>query len=141
MKLKSNTKISIIVILAAIASYFILVNIDDYNFATLTSPVGFENIGVASISSNDVIIVGNTAVPVNCKVEYGTNGNFPNSESDDDIMNMPHTEHSVKISNLEPSTKYNYRFAVEYENKVYRSNVSIFQTALSNAPMSLLPES
>lgn len=141
MKLESNTKISIIVIIAAIASYFILINIDDYNFATLTSPVGFEDIEVASISSNNVIIIGTTAVPVNCNVEYGTNGNFPNSESDNNTMNMPHTEHSVEISNLEPNTKYNYRFVVEYENKTYRSDVGIFQTAPSNAPMSLLPES
>ena len=141
MKLKSNSKISIIVILLAIASYFVLVNAVDYNFATLTSPVGFDNIGVASISSNDVIIVGNTAVPVICKVEYGTNGSFLNSETDNDTMNMPHTEHSVEISNLESDTKYNYRFVVEYENKVYRSDVGIFQTPPSNAPMSLLPES
>lgn len=83
----------------------------------------------------------NTVVPVNCKVEYGTNGNFPNSKSDNDTMNMPHTEHSVEISNLEPNTKYNYRFVVEYENKIYCSDMSIFQTVPSNAPMRLLPES
>ena len=81
------------------------------------------------------------AVPVNCKIEYGRNGNFPNSASDSNTMSMPHSEHSVEISNLESNTKYNYRFAVEYEKMVYRSDMNIFQTAPSDAPMSLLQES
>ena len=59
MKLKLNTKISILIIIAAIASYFVLINIVEYNFVILASTVGFENIGVVSISSNDVIIVVN----------------------------------------------------------------------------------
>ena len=140
MKLKYNTKISIIVIIAAIGSYFILVNVGSYNFATLTSPVEFENISISSITPNDVMIVGGTAVPVNCNVGYGTDGNFSNFASDNDLMKMSHTEHSVTISGLESDTKYNYQFVAEYDAKVYRSNMGVFQTAPSDAPMSLLSE-
>ena len=39
LKLKSNTKIAILLILAAIISYFLLINIVNYNFTTLTTPL------------------------------------------------------------------------------------------------------
>jgi len=136
LKLKSNTKISIIVIIFAIISYLFLVNVDGYNFATQTSPVGFENIKTINISSTEVTIVGNTTIPVNCTIEYGTNGIFSNTASDNDSMNMLHTKHSVEILNLEPDTKYNYRFVVEYDDKTYSSDMGIFQTTQSDAPMS-----
>lgn len=106
----------------------------------MSSPIGFDNIRVSNISSNEVTIVGSTAIPVNCNIEYGTNGNFPNIASDNDAMKMPHTEHFVIISDLDPNTKYNYRFAVEYDSQMYRSNIGVFQTTPSAAPMSLLPE-
>lgn len=39
---------------------------------------------------------------------------------------MSHVEHLVNISNLESDAKYNYRFVVEYEDKIYPSDVNFF---------------
>jgi len=75
LKLQTNTKISIIVIICAIISYFFLVNIVSYNFAIL-SPLVFENIKTKNIIKNDVITIKNTAVSVYHKLEYGAISNF-----------------------------------------------------------------
>jgi len=67
-------------------------------------------------------------------VEYGTNEQFTNTASDSDMMNMLHTEHLVTITDLEPSTIYDYRFKVTFEGKDYYSKIKSFVTSPKLVP-------
>lgn len=123
--------------MCAIILYFLLVNVNSYNFTTVSNPIGLENIKATSITKNDVMITANTVIPVNHKIEYGIIGSFSNSISDNDLI-IPHVKHSVSLPNLEPDTKYNYRFVSEHEDKIYASDVNLFRITPSDEPISLI---
>jgi len=99
------------------------------SFKLLFSPIDFNNIRLASITENSVVVVGTTSREVHCTVEYGIDGQFTDTASDSDMMNMHHTEHLVTITDLEPSTKYDYRFKVTFEGEDYYSKVKSFVTS------------
>jgi len=67
-------------------------------------------------------------------VEYGTNEQFTNTASDSDMMNMLHTEHLVTITDLEPSTIYDYRFKVTFDGEDYYSKIKSFVTSPKLVP-------
>ncbi len=110
------------------------------SFKLLFSPIDFNNIRVASITENSVVVVGTTSREVHCTVEYGIDEQFTDTASDSDMMNMRHTEHLVTITDLEPSTKYDYRFKVTFEGEDYYSKAKSFVTSLEPGPQSELPE-
>jgi len=110
------------------------------SFKLLFSPIDFKNIRVSSISENSAVVVGTTSKEVHCTVEYGIDEQFTNTASDSDMMDMRHTEHLVTITDLEPSTKYDYRFKVTFEGEDYYSKVKSFVTSLEPGPQSKLPE-
>jgi len=113
---------------------------DPVSFKSLFSPISFDNIRVASITENSAIIAGSTSKAVDCTVEYGTNEQFTNTASDGDMMDMVHTEHLVEITDLEPSTIYDYRFKVTYEGEDYYSKTKSFVTSPEPGPQSELTE-
>jgi len=110
------------------------------SFKLLFSPIDFNNIRVASITENSATVVGTTSREVHCTVEYGIDEQFTDTASDSDMMNMRHTEHLVTITDLEPSTKYDYRFKVTFEGEDYYSKVKSFVTSQEPDPQSKLPE-
>jgi len=113
---------------------------DTISFKSLFRPISFDNIRVTSITETSAVIVGSTNKAVDCSVEYGTNEQFTNTESDSDMMDMVHTEHLVTITDLEPSTKYDYRFKVTFEGKDYYSTTKSFVTSYEAGPQSELTE-
>ena len=110
------------------------------SFKLLFSPIDFNNIRVTSITENSIIVIGTTSREVLCTVEYGIDEKFTDTASDGDMMNMRHTEHLVKITNLEPSTKYDYRFKVTFEGEDYYSKTKSFVTSPEPGPQSKLTE-
>lgn len=104
------------------------------SFKLLFSPIDYNNIRVTSITENSAVVVGTTNREVLCTVEYGIDGQFTDTASDSDMMNMRHTEHLVKITDLEPSTKYDYRFKVTFEGEDYYSKAKSFVTSLEPGP-------
>jgi len=131
-------------ILFAIILVVVLMIVNDADnptsFKLLFSPIDFNNIRVASITENSAIVAGTTSREVHCTVEYGIDGQFTNTASDSDMMNMRHTEHLVTITDLEPSTKYDYRFKVTFEGEDYYSKAKSFVTSLEPSPQSKLEE-
>ncbi len=131
-------------ILFAIILIVVLMIVNDADnpssFKLLFSPINFNNILVTNITENSVVVVGTTSREVLCTVEYGIDGQFTNTASDSDMMNMRHTEHLVTITDLEPSTKYDYRFKVTFEGEDYYSKVKSFVTSPEPGPQSKLPE-
>ena len=119
-----------------VAIFFIIVNNADNlaSFKSLFPPLVFDNIQVASTTENSAIVVVTTNKAVDCTVEYGTNEQFTNTASDSDMMNMLHTEHLVTITDLEPSTIYDYRFKVTFEGEDYYSKIKSFVTSPKLAP-------
>ena len=113
---------------------------DPVGFKSLFSPISFDNIRVASITETSAIIAGSTNKVVHSTVEYGTNEQFTNTASDSDVMNMVHTEHLVEITDLEPSTKYDYRFKVTFDGEDYYSKTKSFVTSPEPGPQSELTE-
>lgn len=113
---------------------------DPVSFKSLFSPISFDNIRVASITETSAIIVGSTSKAVHCTVEYGTNEQFTKTASDSDMMNMVHTEHLITITDLEPSTTYDYRFKVTFEGEDYYSKTKSFVTSPKAGPQSELTE-
>jgi len=113
---------------------------DPVSFKSLFRPISFDNIRVASITETSAIIAGSTNKAVHCTVEYGTNEQFTNTASDSDMMNMVHTEHLVEITDLEPSTKYDYRFKVTFDGEDYYSKTKSFVTSPKTGPQSELTE-
>jgi len=132
-----------LILFAIILVVFLMIVNDADNpssFKLLFSPIDFKNIRVSSISENSAIVAGTTSREVHCTVEYGIDEQFTNTASDSDMMNMRHTEHLVTITDLEPSTKYDYRFKVTFEGEDYYSKVKSFVTSLEPGPQSKLPE-
>jgi len=119
-----------------VAIFFIIVNNADNlaSFKSLFPPLVFDNIQVASTTENSAIVVVTTNKAVDCTVEYGTNEQFTNTASDSDMMNMLHTEHLVTITDLEPSTIYDYRFKVTFEGEDYYSKIKSFVTSPKLVP-------
>jgi len=113
---------------------------DPASFKSLFRPISFDNIRVVSITENSVIIAGSTNRAVDCTVEYGTNEQFTNTASDSDMMDMVHTEHLITITDLEPSTIYDYRFKVTFEGEDYYSKTKSFVTSPEPGPQSELTE-
>jgi len=113
-----------------VAIFFIIINNADNpaSFKSPFRPLTFDNIQVTSTTENSAIVVGTTSKAVDCAVEYGTNEQFTNTASDSDMMNMLHTEHRVTITDLEPSTIYDYRFKVTFEGEDYYSKIKSFVT-------------
>lgn len=95
----------------------------------LSTPVGFDNIRVTSITENSVEVVGTTKVKVNCEVEYGINETYSSTATDSGMMDMGHTEHKVTLLGLEPSTKYDYRFKASFQGDDYYSKKKSFLTS------------
>jgi len=85
-------------------------------------------------------VVVTTSREVFCTVEYGIDEQFTDTASDSDMMNMRHTEHLVTITDLEPSTKYDYRFKVTFEGEDYYSKIKSFVTSQESDPQSKLTE-
>jgi len=110
------------------------------SFKLLFSPIDFNNIRVVNITENSAIMVGTTNREVHCTVEYGIDGQFTDTASCNNTMNVQYTEHLVKITDLEPSTKYDYRFKVTFEGEDYYSKVKSFVTSLEPGPQSELTE-
>jgi len=110
------------------------------SFKLLFSPINFNNIRLTSITENSVVVVGTTNREVHCTVEYGIDEQFTNTASDSDMMNMRHTDHLVTITDLEPLTKYDYRFKVTFEGEDYYSKVKSFVTSQEPDPQSELTE-
>ncbi len=110
------------------------------SFKLLFSPIDFNNIRITSITENSAVVVATTNREVFCTVEYGIDGQFTDTASDSDMMNMRHTEHLVKITDLEPSTKYDYRFKVTFEGEDYYSKAKSFVTSPEPGPQSKLTE-
>jgi len=131
-------------ILFAIILVVVLMIVNDpdnpSSFKLLFSPINFNNIRLTSITENSVVVVGTTNREVHCAVEYGIDGQFTDTASDSDMMNMRHTEHLVTITDLEPSTKYDYRFKVTFEGDDYYSKIKSFVTSPEPGPQSELPE-
>lgn len=125
MKLKFNTKLSIILIVSAISVYF-LVDIGGVDFAFL-APVYFENIKM-KVAIDSATISATTSNPIICAIQYGKNGEFTNLATDNE-MDIPHKEHSVELVDLEPSTKYNFKFVGTFENKQVNSEIKTFLTS------------
>jgi len=119
-----------------VAIFFIIINDADNpaSFKSLFRPLTFDNIRVTSTTENSAIIIGTTNKAVDCTVEYGTNEQFTNTASDSDMMNMLHTEHLVTITDLEPSTIYDYRFKVTFEGEDYYSKIKSFVTSPKLVP-------
>jgi len=113
---------------------------DSVSFKSLFPPISFDNIRIVSITENSVIISGSTNKAVDCTVEYGTNEQFTNTASDSDMMDMLHTEHLVEITDLEPSTKYDYRFKVTFDGEDYYSKTKSFVTSPEPGPQNELTE-
>jgi len=128
--------------IALFAIFLIVINDADdlVSFKSLFRPISFDNIRVASLTENSVIIAGSTNKAVNSTVEYGTNEQFTNTASDSDMMNMVHTEHLLTITDLEPSTIYDYRFKVTFEGEDYYSKTKSFVTSPKAGPQSELTE-
>ncbi len=132
-----------LILFAIILVVFLMIVNDADNpssFKLLFSPIDFNNIRVSSISENSAVVVGTTSKEVHCIVEYGIDEQFTDTASDSDMMNMRHTEHLVTITDLEPSTKYDYRFKVTFEGEDYYSKIKSFVTSLEPGPQSKLPE-
>jgi len=132
-----------LILIAIILIVILLIVYDADNpssFKLLFSPIDFNNIRVTNITENGAVVAGTTSREVLCTVEYGIDGQFTDTASDSDMMNMRHTEHLVTISDLEPSTKYDYRFKVTFEGEDYYSNVKSFVTSPEPGPQSELPE-
>ena len=132
-----------LILFAIILVVFLMIVNDADNpssFKLLFSPIDFNNIRVASITENSAIVAGTTSREVHCIVEYGIDEQFTDTASDSDMMNMRHTEHLVTITDLEPSTKYDYRFKVTFEGEDYYSKIKSFVTSLEPGPQGKLPE-
>ena len=132
-----------LILFAIILVVFLMIVNDADNpssFKLLFSPIDFNNIRVASITENSAIVAGTTSREVHCIVEYGIDEQFTDTASDSDMMDMRHTEHLVTITDLEPSTKYDYRFKVTFEGEDYYSKIKSFVTSPEPGPQSKLPE-
>ena len=95
----------------------------------LSTPVGFDNILVTNITENSAVVMGTTKVKVNCEVEYGTDETYSRTATDSDMMSMGHTEHKVTLLELDPSTKYDYRFKASLQGDDYYSKKKSFMTS------------
>lgn len=95
-----------------------------------SASVDFSNIKITNISANSVTIQGSTNKAVNCQVEYWTAKDSKHYSASDtgDMMDMKHTEHTVTIKNLEPNTKYNYKFKATLDGKTFYSDLKTFTT-------------
>jgi len=92
--------------------------------------VDFSNIRLTNLTPTSVTIVGTTNIAVNCQVEYGVDGEFTNTASDNAMMNMnmPHETHMVLISELTPNTNYDFRFKATNGNQTFYSDNKSFTT-------------
>jgi len=138
---RKNIVFSSAVIAGALISFIVLVNIDSYDFSTLSSPVGFDNIQVTRITENSATVVGTTLVPVDCQVAYGIGVDLYRTASDNDRMGMPHTEHLIVLSDLEPDTEYYYQFMATLDGENYFSDVKTMVTSPKTDAISEMEES
>jgi len=132
-----------LILFAIILVVFLMIVNDADNpssFKLLFSPIDFNNIQVASITENSAVVVGTTNRVVLCTVEYGIDEQFTDTASCNDTMKVKYTEHLVTITDLEPSTKYDYRFKVTFEGEDYYSKIKSFVTSLEPGPQSELTE-
>ncbi len=92
--------------------------------------VDFSNIRITNLTPTSVTIVSTTDIAVNCKVEYGVDGELVNTASDSTMMNMgmPHETHMVLITELTPNTDYDFRFKAMLDEQTFYSNVKSFMT-------------
>jgi len=123
--------IGFIMIGAAIPLVLIKLYMDDSNKITQFDVVVFSNIESIDITQNSVTLVGETSVPVICKIEFAEYLGDPIFVSDVDEKNNPHLQHSVTISDLNPETRYNYQFQANFDNKDFYSNIRTFATLAS----------
>lgn len=91
-------------------------------------PVNFNNVRITEVTDTTAVVEGTTNIPVECEVEYGTNGSFTSSASDSMMMDMGHEEHMVKITGLTPDTTYNYRFKATVDGETLYSDMKTFTT-------------
>jgi len=77
-----------------------------YTFSTLAAPT-ISNVQVDNITLTSADISWETTTVSSSKLYYGTNSQFNNQV--DDISGASATKHSVKLSSLNHSTKYNFR--------------------------------
>lgn len=102
----------------------------EMNMESEKEDIDFSNIRLTNLTPTSVTIVGTTNSPVNCQVEYGINGEFTNTASDNTMMNMdmPHETHMVLITDLTPNTNYDFRFKATYGEQSFYSDVKSFTT-------------
>ena len=90
--------------------------------------VEFINVQHTNIATSSAVIVATTSIPVFCEIEYAEFEKDTLFASDSDVNTEPHTEHNIPISGLKPTTHYNYRFQVDYDGKIFYSNIRAFIT-------------
>jgi len=104
----------------------------DYDKAVSTEQfekIDFSNIRVIAITGNSAMAVGTTSIAANCEVEYGIYGKLTNVASDNDMMNMVHTEHLVTLLDLKPNTEYTYKFKASLDGEIFYSEPDTFITS------------
>lgn len=98
------------------------------NFTQNHPEITFENIQTLDVTENSAVLASFTQIPLVCEVGYAESKNDFSAPKIITHDAVPHTEHTVQVTDLTSNTEYVYVFFGEYNGEKLLSEKNTFTT-------------